>query len=136
VQIQEFALGGPHAPPGSPPGTLQSNVFQLALSPDGHTLYAISQSTNPNGAFAAGNQLHILSVAADGTLSEPHGPVLLSSAGVPGNAHPQGVAVVTLGGSSDEGRDAAIPSFLLASVPIPDLSDLALTLAHLRQQAT
>jgi 6-phosphogluconolactonase (cycloisomerase 2 family) len=136
VQIQEFALGGPHAPPGSPPGTLQTNVFQIALSPDGHTLYAISQSTNPQGAFAAGNQLHILSVAADGTLSEPHGPVLLSTAGVPGDAHPQGVAVVSLREHSDEGGDAEIHSSLLGSFPIPDLSDLALTLAHQRQQAT
>jgi hypothetical protein len=95
VEIQEFALGGPLAPPGSPSGTLQSNVFQLALSPDGHTLYAISQSTNPTGSFPDGNQLHTLSIAADGTLSEPNGPVLLSTAGVPGDAHPQGLAVVT-----------------------------------------
>jgi hypothetical protein len=95
VQIQEFTLGGPHAPPASPPGTLETNAFQLALSPDGRTLYAISQSTDPTGSFPAGNQLHILSVAADGTLSEPKGPVLLSAAGVPGDAHPQGIAVVT-----------------------------------------
>ncbi len=93
-QIQELVLGGPHAPPGSPPGTLQTNVFQIALSPDGHTLYAIGQNTNSTGSFPDGNQLHILSVAADGKLSEPNGPVLLSTAGVPGDAHPQGVAVV------------------------------------------
>ncbi|HEV3340851.1 MAG TPA: beta-propeller fold lactonase family protein [Pirellulales bacterium] len=107
VQIQEFKLGGPHAPPGSPPGTLESNVFQLAVSPDGRTLYAVSQSTNPTGSFPDGNQLHILSVAADGTLSEPHGPVLLSAAGVPGDAHPQGIAVVTsrLPGPDPDGRD-------------------------------
>ena len=36
VQIQELVLGGPHAPPGSPSGTLETNVFQIALSPDGH----------------------------------------------------------------------------------------------------
>ena len=103
VEIQEFALGGPHAPPGSPPGTLQTNVFQIALSPDGHTLYAIGQSTNPTGSFADGNQLHILSVAANGMLSEPNGPVLLSTAGVPGDAHPQGIAVVSreYGGDSE-----------------------------------
>jgi 6-phosphogluconolactonase (cycloisomerase 2 family) len=95
VQIQEFTLGGPHAPPNSPPGTLETNVFQIVLSPDGHTLYAISQNTDPNGNFADGNQLHTLAVAADGTLSEPTGPVLLSTAGVPGDAHPQGIAVVT-----------------------------------------
>jgi hypothetical protein len=94
VQIQEFSLGGPHAPPGSPPGTLQSNVFQLALSPDGRSLYAVSQSTNPTGSFAQGNQLHVLSVGQDGKLSEPRGPILLFRDGVPGNAHPQGIAVV------------------------------------------
>jgi 6-phosphogluconolactonase (cycloisomerase 2 family) len=95
VQIQEFKLNGPYAPPNSPPGTLETNVFQIVLAPDGHTLYAISQNTDPNGNFADGNQLHTLSVAADGTLSEPTGPVLLSTAGVPGDAHPQGIAVVT-----------------------------------------
>jgi DNA-binding beta-propeller fold protein YncE len=94
LEIQEFALGGPHAPPGSPPGTLQANVFQVAVSPDGHTVYAVSQSTNPTGSFPEGNQLHILSVASDGTLSEPNGPILLGNAGVPGDAHPQGIAVV------------------------------------------
>jgi 6-phosphogluconolactonase (cycloisomerase 2 family) len=95
VQIQEFALGGPHAPSGSPPGMLQSNTFQLALSPDGHTLYAISQSTNATGSFPQGNQLHTLKVAAAGTLTEPDGPILLSDVGVPGDAHPQGIAVVS-----------------------------------------
>jgi 6-phosphogluconolactonase (cycloisomerase 2 family) len=94
VEIQEFALGGPHAPPGSPPGTLLSNVFQLALSPDGRSLYAIGQNTSPTGTFPQGNQLHILSVGRDGKLSEPSGPILLSKFGVPGNAHPQGIAVV------------------------------------------
>ena len=93
-QIQEFVLGGPHAPPGSPPGTLLTNVFQIALSPDGHTLYAISQNTDPTGNFPDGNQLHTLSVAADGKLSEPNAPVLLTTAGVPGDARPQGIAVV------------------------------------------
>jgi 6-phosphogluconolactonase (cycloisomerase 2 family) len=96
-QIQEFALGGPHAPPGSPPGTLQTNVFQIALSPDGHTLYAIGQNTDPTSNFPDGNQLHSLSVARDGKLSEPNGPVLLTTAGVPGDAHPQGIAVVVTG---------------------------------------
>ncbi|HMF13444.1 MAG TPA: beta-propeller fold lactonase family protein [Gemmataceae bacterium] len=94
VEIQEFALGGPHAPPGSPPGSLQSNVFQLALSPDGRSLYAIGQNTSDTGTFPQGNQLHILSVGPDGKLSEPNGPILLSQFGVPGNAHPQGIAVV------------------------------------------
>jgi 6-phosphogluconolactonase (cycloisomerase 2 family) len=158
VQIQEFALGGPHAPPGAPPGTLQSNVFQLALSPDGHTLYAISQSTNPTGSFADGNQLHILSVAGNGTLSEPTGPVLLSAAGVPGDAHPQGIVVVLDRGhgrdsDGNDNRDAAAGPGLdpfgadavsssaafFSSATNPDFSELdvsdpASALAQLRQQ--
>jgi DNA-binding beta-propeller fold protein YncE len=161
VQIQEFALGGPHAWPGSPSGTLQTNVFQIALSPDGRTLYAISQNTSPDGSFADGNQLHILSVAKDGTLSEPNGPVLLSTAGVPGDAHPQGIAVVVsrehkrdfdsgekIGdegtkGIAPSGTDAAAIhlSSLLSSGTIPDLSNLDLTglafmLAHKHEQSS
>jgi DNA-binding beta-propeller fold protein YncE len=158
VEIQEFALGGPHAPSGSPPGTLESLVFQIALSPDGHTLYAISQSADPTGSFADGNQLHILSVARDGTLSEPNGPILLSTAGVPGDAHPQGIAVVAGRGhargfedgerSGDEGTKAinffgkdaaALPasSNFHSGNTISDLNvtDLAIALAHLRQQS-
>ncbi|HZV05680.1 MAG TPA: beta-propeller fold lactonase family protein [Gemmataceae bacterium] len=160
VQIQELKLAGPYAPPGSPSGTLQTNVFQIALSPDGHTLYAISQNTSPDGSFADGNQLHILSVAADGTLSEPTGPVLLSTAGVPGDAHPQGIAVVVGKGHKHDfdigekggdvgtkgigtsGTDAAAIHLgsLLSSGTTPDLSDLDLTglaimLAHHNQQS-
>jgi hypothetical protein len=41
-----------------------------------------------------------LAVAADGTVSEPTGPTLLSAAGVPGTAHPQGIAVVAGRGKS------------------------------------
>jgi hypothetical protein len=141
----------------APPGTLQSNVFQIALSPDGHTLYAISQSTDPTGSFADGNQLHILSVARNGTLSEPNGPILLSTAGVPGDAHPQGIAVVTIRGHARgfEGGEqhgherteaidfihtnaAAIPSssnFRSETISKLDVSDLAIALAHLRQQS-
>jgi hypothetical protein len=161
VEIQELALGGPHAPAGSPPGTLQTNVFQIALSPDGRTLYAISQSTNPTGNFADGNQLHILSVAADGRLSEPNGPVLLSTAGVPGDAHPQGIAVVVerehaqyfVGGEQrrDEGRKGIDPFGMdveaIQSSSIPhssgsiadvfdlDVASLGLLIAHSNRQS-
>jgi hypothetical protein len=162
VEIQELALGGPHAPPGSPPGTLQTNVFQIALSPDGHTLYAIGQSTNPTGSFADGNQLHILSVAADGTLSEPNGPVLLSTAGVPGDAHPQGIAVVVDRGHArhfagdEQSRDEAMKGIdpfgtdadaihsssilhsrgTISDVSALDVASLALSIAHLNRQSS
>jgi 6-phosphogluconolactonase (cycloisomerase 2 family) len=156
LEIQEFSLGGPHAPPGSPAGTLQSNVFQLALSPDGHTLYAVSQSTNPTGSFPQGNQLHILSVGKDGKLTESNGPILLSNFGVPGNAHPQGVAVVAGRGHHHRGDDdghhddaaKAIDSVFAANtasgsssatnsdaVASSDLTDLVNALLHLRNES-
>jgi 6-phosphogluconolactonase (cycloisomerase 2 family) len=91
VQIQEFSLGGPHVGPG---GTVQTADFELALDPSGHSLYVISQSTSATGAFPEGNQLHVLSVARDGTLSEPTGPIVFPTADVPADAHPQGIVVV------------------------------------------
>jgi 6-phosphogluconolactonase (cycloisomerase 2 family) len=91
VEIQNFSLGGPHIGPG---GTVQTADFELALDPTGRSLYVISQSTSPSGSFPQGNQLHVLSVAPDGTLSEPSGPIVFSTAHVPANAHPQGLAVV------------------------------------------
>ena len=96
VQIQQFALAGPQAPPGSPPGTIESDTFQVALSPNGNTLYVVNHDFgSPTLSFADGNQLHALSVAANGMLSEPNGPVLLDTAGVvPGDALAQGIAVV------------------------------------------
>jgi 6-phosphogluconolactonase (cycloisomerase 2 family) len=96
VLIQEFFLGGPQTPPGSPPGTAREvSAFQVAVDPSGRYVYAISQNTSANGTFQEGNQLHILAVAHDGTLSEPNGPVILPADAVPGTAHPQGIAVVS-----------------------------------------
>jgi 6-phosphogluconolactonase (cycloisomerase 2 family) len=91
VLIQEFFLGGPHIGPG---GTVQTADFELALDPSGHSLYVINQSTSATGAFPQGNQLHVLSVARDGTLSEPTGPIVFATTDVPADAHPQGLAVV------------------------------------------
>jgi DNA-binding beta-propeller fold protein YncE len=107
VQLQELFVGGPHTPPGSAPGTpRQTAVFQVAVDPSGRFVYAISQTTNNSGTFPSGNQLHILSVARDGTLTEAHGPALFSEADVPGIAHVQGIAVVPgigAGRGHDEG---------------------------------
>jgi 6-phosphogluconolactonase (cycloisomerase 2 family) len=115
VEVQEFALGGPLAPPGAPAGTRDTAAFQLALDPSGRSLYVIGQSTSPTLSFPEGNQLHELKVAPDGTLSEPAGPILFPTAQVPANARPQGLAVVAgvadHDGERDEGSgpEASIP---------------------------
>jgi len=103
VQLQELFLGGPQTPPGSPPGTAREvSAFQVAVDPSGRFVYAISQNTSPNGTFQEGNQLHILKVAHDGTLSEAKGPIILPGDTVPGTAHPQGIAVVAGIGETPE----------------------------------
>jgi 6-phosphogluconolactonase (cycloisomerase 2 family) len=98
VELQNFVLGGPQAPPGSPRETA---VFQVAVDPSGRFVYAVNQNTSPQGTFQEGNQLHILSVAGDGTLSEPRGPIIFAADQVPGTAHPQGIAVVAGPGRGD-----------------------------------
>jgi 6-phosphogluconolactonase (cycloisomerase 2 family) len=102
--LQEFFVGGPQAPPGSPAGTRETAIFQVSVDPTGRFVYAISQNTSADGTFQEGNQLHILSVARDGTLSETHGPVVLPADAVPGTAHPQGIAVVA-GVGREQGDD-------------------------------
>ncbi len=65
-----------------------SGDFSLGFSPDGGTLYVVSQ--NVDTTFSINNNwLHVLKVAADGTLSEPVEPVQLP---VPNDVRPQGVA--------------------------------------------
>jgi 6-phosphogluconolactonase (cycloisomerase 2 family) len=118
VEIQNFVLGGPQAPPGSPAGTRQTAVFQVAVDPTGRFVYAIDQNTNPNGLFQEGNQLHVLAVGRDGTLSEPNGPTVLDPAAVPGTAHPQGIAVVVDPGGEHHGGSRT------------DLSDVVNLLHH------
>jgi DNA-binding beta-propeller fold protein YncE len=111
VQVQEFFLGGPLTPPGSPPGTpRQTTAFQVAVDPSGRFLYAIGQNTSATGTFSEGNQLHILAIAGDGTLSEPNGPAVFTSFGVPGNAHPQGIAVVPRSQGGDHGGPGHEPA--------------------------
>jgi hypothetical protein len=101
VQIQDFALSGPRIGPG---GAVQVGTFEIALDPTGHSLYLVTQSTSPTGSFPQGNQLHTLTVARDGTLSEPTGPIIFSTADVPADAHPQGVVVVGQGQGGDDRR--------------------------------
>jgi hypothetical protein len=106
VQVQELFLGGPLTPIGSPPGTpRETTAFQVAVDPTGRFVYAISQNTSADGSFQQGNQLHILPVGPDGTLSEPDGPIIFAPGDVPGTAHPQGIAVVA--GVGVHGNDNA-----------------------------
>jgi 6-phosphogluconolactonase (cycloisomerase 2 family) len=110
VQIQELFLSGPQTPPGAAPGTpRETTAFQVAVDPSGKYVYAINQNTDPNGLFQQGNQLHVLTVAANGALSETSGPTILPPGAVPGTAHPQGIAVVAgvggPGGHHHSGKD-------------------------------
>jgi Lactonase, 7-bladed beta-propeller len=66
----------------------KSGDFSLGFSPDGATLYVVSQ--NVDTTFATNNNwLHVLKVAVDGTVSEPGEPLQLP---VPNDVRPQGVA--------------------------------------------
>ncbi len=62
--------------------------FSLGFSPDGGSLYVVSQNTDTSFAMN-NNWLHVLKVASDGTLSEPNEPLSLP---VPNDVRPQGVA--------------------------------------------
>lgn len=92
VQIQDLVLGGPHSATGT---GYQTAVFEIALDWTTRSLDVIGQSSDPT--FPQGNQLHSLTVARDGTLTENTGPIILSGAEVPADAHPQGLAVVATG---------------------------------------
>jgi 6-phosphogluconolactonase (cycloisomerase 2 family) len=65
-----------------------SEDFALNFSPDGTTLYVVSQDANPDFTLGNFNWLHELKVGADGTLSEPVDPLQLP---VASDVRPQGV---------------------------------------------
>jgi 6-phosphogluconolactonase (cycloisomerase 2 family) len=72
-------------------GGASSEDFALNFSPDGSTLYVVSQDSNPD--FTAGNfnWLHVLKVSTDGGLSEPSEPLQLP---VAPDVRPQGVVTL------------------------------------------
>ena len=123
--LQDFKLALPQPPAGAtkaPVGT-----FQLAVDPSGRSLEVINQSTGTN--FPQGNAVHALTIADDGTLSEPNAPVTFSTNDVPATARIQGIAIVggrANGADDEEGRGrladkasrkaAARPSF--SEIPI------------------
>jgi hypothetical protein len=77
---------GPAVGTGTSPS---SGDFSLGFSPDGQTLYVVSQSVNPVFTVGDFNYLHVLKVGVDGTLSEPNDPTALP---VAADVRPQGVA--------------------------------------------
>jgi DNA-binding beta-propeller fold protein YncE len=87
--VQEFTLAGPT----NSKGVEASNDFQFSFDPGGKYIWIVSHTTD--STFQAGNQLHTLVVAGNGTLSEPNGPQILPANWVPASADPQGIAVVT-----------------------------------------
>ncbi len=91
VQIQDIPLGGPRSLDGTPTGP-RAQAFEIALDPTGRFLFAVTQASDPS--FPQGNQLHTLTIARDGTLTERTAPVIFSQSDVPANAHPQGLAVI------------------------------------------
>jgi 6-phosphogluconolactonase (cycloisomerase 2 family) len=94
VQIQEFTLGGPQNPSGDPTAARETTDFEFALDPSGNALYVIDHQTDAAGDFPQGNALHVLTVAANGTLSESATSPLFLPPGIPAGADPQGVAVI------------------------------------------
>jgi 6-phosphogluconolactonase (cycloisomerase 2 family) len=94
AQIQEFPLRHVQGDQD------QSADFQIALDPSGQSLYVVNQSRSPTGTAHRGNQLHVLSVANEGTVSEQSDPIVFSPGDVPANAHPQGIAIVSNAGGS------------------------------------
>jgi 6-phosphogluconolactonase (cycloisomerase 2 family) len=93
VQVQDFKLAGPFAPPGVTGS--QTASFQIALDPSGDSLYVVTQDTAATRDFQQGNEVHALSVAADGTLTESNAAVTFTPDDVPAAARLQGIVVVS-----------------------------------------
>ncbi len=94
TEIQEFALGGPLNATGSASAPRETTDFEFAFDPSGNFLYVIDHQTGTLGNFPDGNALHVLSVAANGTLSEAANSPVFLPPGIPLGADPQGVAAI------------------------------------------
>jgi 6-phosphogluconolactonase (cycloisomerase 2 family) len=94
TQIQEFVLGGTQNSTGNPSDPRETTDFEFALDPSGQALYVIDHQTDAAGNFPQGNALHVLTVGANGTLSEGSASPLFLPTGIPAGADPQGVAVI------------------------------------------
>ena len=70
-----------------------STPYEPALSPDEKFLYVVGNRVNAlDNAVTAGNYIHILNIAADGSLSQPGAPLVLPVP-VPPATRPQGLVV-------------------------------------------
>jgi Lactonase, 7-bladed beta-propeller len=107
TQIQEFVLGGPQNPTGDPAAPGETAAFEFALDPSGQALYVIDHQTDLAGNFPQGNALHVLTVAADGTLSEGTGSPLFLPPDIPAGDFPQGVVAIA---ASQRGPDPRVSS--------------------------
>ena len=79
MEVQRLALKEPGPMFTNDMGMMlpTSEDFQLTLDPSGQHLYVLSQHANPDFSVTNGNILHILTVAANGSLSEPAAPLHL-----------------------------------------------------------
>jgi DNA-binding beta-propeller fold protein YncE len=104
AQIQEFVLGGPQNPTNNPAAPSETTAFEFAFDPSGQALYVIDHQTDNAGNFPQGNALHVLTVAANGTLSEGTGSQQFLPPDIPAGDFPQGVAVIAASGRGSEAR--------------------------------
>lgn len=111
-QIQEFDLGGPQNPANNPADPSETTDFEFALDPSGKQLYVIDHQTDATGNFPQGNALHVLSVAANGTLSESAQSPLFLPSNIPAGADPQGVAVIAANPPGFAFSDSALDDLL------------------------
>lgn len=97
VQVQEFFLGGPLNSTGTVTSSnpRETTAFEFSFDPSGDSLFVIDHDTAANGTFPQGNALHVLSVAANGTLTENANSPAFLPANIPAGADPQGVAVIS-----------------------------------------
>ncbi len=133
---QEFYLTGPAFADGSAAtpksGLTTAEDFQFSFDPSGRHLFILDHTTSD--AFQQGNQLHTVTVGANGLLSEPTTPLFFPSTLVPGIAHVLGLAVVTPPGGSGQPSSLPPPSWwggTPAASPFADGDPLRRILADL-----
>jgi DNA-binding beta-propeller fold protein YncE len=103
VFVQNFALGGPMGklPAGTPePETFTTAPFNLSVDPTGKFLYVVNHTTCTDSSIdpvncPSGNAVHVMSINADGTLTESaSSPLIFPPSMVPNNTHPKGIVVL------------------------------------------